>query len=133
MGKNRAIMVWDVACNVNQLICSPSLAQANLLYAHGGTLALECAWRSHVWIPSDWFAGQCVVRYEGGRGPITALAVTPEECVIAGTAGGALLVFSPDPRRRITRRLQIASARPGPVMSAPSPHGCTIRFDAVPA
>lgn len=28
---------------------------------------------------------QCVVRYDGGRGPMTALSVSAEECVVAGT------------------------------------------------
>ena len=30
---------------------------------------------------------QVVLRYDAGRGPITALAVTPEECVLAGGCG----------------------------------------------
>ena len=46
--------------------------------------------------------------------------------------GGALLVFSPDPRRRMTRRLQLADARDGPRAGAaatPSPSK-TLKFDA---
>jgi hypothetical protein len=76
-------------------------------------------------------AAQCVVKYDGGRGPITALSVSAEECVVAGTQGGALLVFSPDPRRRMTRRLQLADAREGPCASpaTPSPSK-TLKFDA---
>ncbi|EIE23680.1 beach-domain-containing protein [Coccomyxa subellipsoidea C-169] len=74
---------------------------------------------------------ECVVKYDGGRGPITALSVSAEECVVAGTQGGALLVFSPDPRRRMTRRLQLADARAGPTATpaAPSPSK-TLKFDA---
>ncbi|KAK9905588.1 hypothetical protein WJX75_002584 [Coccomyxa subellipsoidea] len=74
---------------------------------------------------------ECVVKYDGGRGPITALSVSAEECVVAGTQGGALLVFSPDPRRRMTRRLQLADAREGPCASpaTPSPSK-TLKFDA---
>ena len=45
---------------------------------------------------------QGVMRYEGGCGPVTALCVTAEQCIAAGTASGALLVFAPDPRRRLT-------------------------------
>ncbi|KAK9824084.1 hypothetical protein WJX72_007613 [[Myrmecia] bisecta] len=54
---------------------------------------------------------QVVLRYEGGRGPITSLAVTPEDCILGGTLDGCLLVFTPDPRRRITRRYNLADAR----------------------
>lgn len=39
---------------------------------------------------------------------------------MAGTLNGALLVFSPDPRRRISRRLQLAVAREGPLAGPPS-------------
>jgi hypothetical protein len=65
-------------------------------------------------------AVQLVIRYDGARGPVTALSVTPEECVVAGTLNGALLVFSPDPRRRISRRLQLPVARCGPMAGTPS-------------
>ncbi len=72
---------------------------------------------------------QCVVRFDGGRGPITALSVSGEECIVAGTHSGALLVFSPDPRRRLTRRAQLAEARPPPgARPAPSPSK-TLKFD----
>ena len=71
---------------------------------------------------------QCVVKYDGARGPITALSCTAEECIVAGTLGGALLVFSPDPRRRLTRRIQLAEARPragGPAAGgSPSQDAC---------
>ena len=67
-----------------------------------------------------WMLAQLVIRYDGGRGPVTALSVTLEECVLAGTMNGALLVFSPDPRRRISRRLQLAVARSGPLANSPS-------------
>ena len=63
---------------------------------------------------------QLVIRYDGARGPVTALSVTAEECIVAGTLNGALLMFSPDPRRRISRRLQLADARSGPVANSPS-------------
>ena len=54
-----------------------------------------------------------VIRYDGGQGAITALAVTPEDCFLAGTATGALVAFAPDPRRHITRRLPMSDARLG--------------------
>jgi hypothetical protein len=74
---------------------------------------------------------QCVVKYDGGRGAITALGVTAEQCIVSGTVGGALLVFSPDPRRRMTRRLQVACARSGPLAGSASPSSIkTLRFDA---
>ena len=63
---------------------------------------------------------QLVIRYDGSRGPVTALSVTAEECIVAGTLNGALLVFSPDPRRRISRRLQLAAARSGSIAGSPS-------------
>ncbi len=56
---------------------------------------------------------QVVIRYDSGQGPVTALAMTPEDCFLAGTASGALVAFAPDPRRRITRRLAMADARAG--------------------
>lgn len=42
-------------------------------------------------------APQVVLRYDAGRGPVTALAVTPEECFLAGAllAGHALLLVGP--------------------------------------
>lgn len=95
---------------------------------------------------------QVVLRYDAGRGPITALAITPEGCFLAGecggrhwaaaqyrcasgvlavapragshqshtsscplcchaagTAEGSLVLFAPDPRRRITRRFNLAA------------------------
>jgi hypothetical protein len=55
-----------------------------------------------------------VLRFDGGRGGMTSLAVTPEDCFLAGCADGALLVFAPDPRRRITRRFNLADARANP-------------------
>jgi hypothetical protein len=48
-----------------------------------------------------------VLRFDGGRGPIASLAATPEGCLLAGTAQGSLLLFAPDPRRRITRRVAV--------------------------
>ena len=48
---------------------------------------------------------------------MTALAVSPEECVLAGTADGAMLVFAPDPRRHITRRYNLADAWAGAAKS----------------
>lgn len=52
-----------------------------------------------------------VLRFEGGRGAITSLALTPEEAFLAGTADGSILLFAPDPRRRITRRVAVADVR----------------------
>lgn len=52
---------------------------------------------------------QVVLRYDAGRGPITSLAVTPEQCFLAGTAEGSLVLFAPDPRRTITRRFNLAA------------------------
>ncbi len=79
---------------------------------------------------SLWRWLQCVVRYDGDRGAITALGVTAEQCIVGGTVGGALLVFSPDPRRRMTRRLQVADARSGPHAASASPTSSkTLKFD----
>jgi hypothetical protein len=72
---------------------------------------------------------QVVLRYDGGRGAITALGLTHEECILAGTAEGAMLVFAPDSRRRITRRLPLADVRvPGAGPVPPGPER-TLRFD----
>ena len=65
---------------------------------------------------------QVVLRYDGGRGAITALALTPEDCIVAGTAEGSVVLFAPDPRRRITRRLNLAEARP-PQLQTQQPAG----------
>lgn len=48
---------------------------------------------------------QVVLKYDAGRGPITALAVTAEDCILAGTQDGCMMVFAPDSRRHITRWL----------------------------
>lgn len=55
---------------------------------------------------------QVVLRYDAGRGPLTALAITPEDCFLAGSAEGSLVLFAPDPRRRITTRFNLADVRP---------------------
>ena len=65
------------------------------------------------WTTHSCAGDQVVIRYDSGQGPVTALAMTPEDCFLAGTASGALVAFAPDPRRRITRRLAMADARPG--------------------
>jgi WD40 repeat protein len=52
---------------------------------------------------------QVVLRYDSGRGPVTALAVSPEGCFLAGTAEGSVVLFAPDPRRRITTRFNLAA------------------------
>ena len=62
-------------------------------------------------------------------GPITALSVSAEECIVAGTHSGALLVFSPDPRRRLTRRAQLAEARPPPGARPSASPSKTLKFD----
>jgi hypothetical protein len=68
------------------------------------------------------------LRYDGGRGPITALGLVGEECILAGTADGAMLVFTPDARRRITRRLPLPDVRGHPLSGPPGPER-TLRFD----
>ncbi len=72
---------------------------------------------------------QGVMRYEGGCGPLTALTVSAEQCIVAGTASGALLVFAPDPRRRLTRRVPLPAARAGPRATNSSP-AKAVRFNA---
>ena len=77
-----------------------------------------------------------VIRYDSGQGPVTALAMTPEDCFLAGTASGALVAFAPDPRRRITRRLAMADARSGSqqlLHVAPSATMSTVAATPVPA
>jgi hypothetical protein len=54
---------------------------------------------------------QLVLRYDGGHGAIGALTLSPEDCFLAGTADGSLLVYGPDPRRTITKRLPLTSGR----------------------
>lgn len=56
---------------------------------------------------------QAIIRYDPSRGPITALTVTSEECILAGTQDGSLLVFAPDPRRTMSKRLDLADAKSG--------------------
>ena len=72
---------------------------------------------------------QVVLRYDAGRGPVTALTVTAEECILAGTFDGSMLVFAPDPRRTISKRFDLADARP--MGSSPVPQGpvATLKFD----
>ena len=59
-----------------------------------------------------------VLTYEVNQGPITAIALTPEQCFLVGTATGALAAFAPDPRRRITRRLPLTDDSPGSATKA---------------
>ena len=47
----------------------------------------------------SWFPLQVVHRYEGlqtkeGFDPITSLAVTPEDCILAGCHNGCMLLFT---------------------------------------
>lgn len=56
---------------------------------------------------------QVVFAYDVNQGPITAIALTPEQCFLVGTATGALAAFAPDPRRRITRRLPLTDGGGG--------------------
>lgn len=60
---------------------------------------------------------------------MTALTVTQEECVVAGTVDGSLLVFAPDPRRTISKRFDLADARPAGNASAPLSPVATLKFD----
>ena len=52
---------------------------------------------------------QVVLRYEAGSSHIVSLAMSPEECFVAGLQSGALVLFGPDPRRKITARLRIST------------------------
>ena len=65
-----------------------------------------------------------VIKYETGKGPITAITVTEEECILAGTVDGSLLVIAPDPRRSISKRRNLAD--PNPVAREAAP---VIKFD----
>lgn len=38
---------------------------------------------------------QVVHRFDENQGPITALAATPEDCILAGCHNGCMLVFAP--------------------------------------
>ena len=54
-----------------------------------------------------------VLRYDAGRGPLTALCLAPDDdCFVAGAADGSVVLFAPDPRRSITTRFNLADARP---------------------
>jgi len=64
-----------------------------------------------------------VIKYETGKGPITAMTVTDEECILAGTMDGSLLVIAPDPRRSISKRINLAD--PSPAREA----AAVIKFD----
>jgi len=57
-----------------------------------------------------------VWRYEGAGKTITSLVVTPEECFVAGTKDGSLLVFSienPLVRRGSMQRNRIKTSTTG--------------------
>ena len=71
---------------------------------------------------------KAVIRYDPCRGPITALTVTGEECILAGTQDGSLLVFAPDPRRTMSKRLDLADAKSSHDRSKEAV--TTIKFDA---
>ena len=69
------------------------------------------------------------MRYDPAKGPITALTVTPEECILGGTQDGSLLVLAPDPRRTIRRRFDYGELRKA---GQPSQNVPTLRFDTEP-
>lgn len=63
----------------------------------------------HTFVRVVHLVEQVVLRYEAGSSHIVSLAMSPEECFVAGLASGALAVFGPDPRRKITARLRIST------------------------
>ncbi|KAK9837038.1 hypothetical protein WJX84_000368 [Apatococcus fuscideae] len=72
---------------------------------------------------------EVVLKYDAGRGPITALAVTAEDCILAGTQDGCMMVFAPDSRRHITRRLNLADARSTSITKLNSLSNKVVRFE----
>ena len=65
-----------------------------------------------VLVDHTWRDLQVVIKYETGKGPITAITVTEEECILAGTMDGSLLVVAPDTRRSISKRIVLADPNP---------------------
>lgn len=56
---------------------------------------------------------QTVMRYHrqllSEEGEVTALLTTREGCIVLGTSRGAVVLLSPDPRRTLTARPNLAS------------------------
>ena len=78
-------------------------------------MVLQTSWPMGCWV-------QVVMRYDGVGTPITALTVTPEGCVLAGTSKGALIMYSP------IMKPQAAAPHPPPLsmglLSVLSPQAC---------
>ena len=83
---------WSTNFDMQHCLC---IGSGNLL----GPVSLEV----HLTRLLKLAAMQVVLKYDAGRGPITALAVTAEDCILAGTQDGCMMVFAPDSRRHITR------------------------------
>jgi len=103
----RPVTSSQVSEELHALCCSPC-GRFLVTGGEGGMATLR-------WLHSL----EAIIRYEIGHGPITALTITPEECLLIGSADGSLVLFSPDMRRHITRRLLVLGANTG--TAGPSP------------
>lgn len=73
-------MLTDLCLVEEDLICSNAVQ----------CLCKEC----HIWFTGHGLV-QVVHRWEENQGPITALAATPEDCILAGCHNGCMLVLAP--------------------------------------
>ena len=78
----------------------PCVQAYKLLNLHSSHLAFNQSYIDllkpslHAWIDL-WMLLQVVHRFEENHGPITALAATAEDCILAGCHNGCMLVFAP--------------------------------------
>lgn len=61
-----------------------------------------------------------IMIFDAAKGPITALHVARDQSFLIGLQNGEIAVFSPDPRRRITHRFNLANARVLPTLAEAS-------------
>lgn len=121
----RSVTSTEVKEELHALCCSPC---GRFLMTGGGSGMATLRWLHDL---------VAVIQYEIGHGPITALTITPEECLLIGidlpaqlyhqsacstfmlttlswvhpgSVDGSLVLFSPDMRRHITRRLLVIGA-----------------------
>lgn len=96
---------------------------ADMRVAAGGRLLLTAGSSGRVMLRWLHSLGRVMV-FDAEMGPITALHVSKDQTFVAGFQSGSLAVFSPDPRRHITHRFNLANVResqlPGELRRDPS-------------
>lgn len=98
---------------------------ADMRVAAGGRLLLTAGSSGRIMLRWLHSLGRVMV-FDAEMGPITTLQVSKDQTFVAGFQSGSLAIFSPDPRRHITHRFNLANVRekqlPGELHRDPSSH-----------